>query len=374
MPQRALATICSSPQVDINYEPKFFFENPGKITFNFDVKNSNTLNNLSGKKVWVHFGGIDPVPVIGVIGIGQDYVDSNQVTVNASRFTLEIDDDRMEQRKNYSGSLHWEYEPGKSTEYCSQINYTVGTAPGPGIGSFCTIDSTLSKEIPPGSKLTIKFVGKANAEYKLTMNYIGVYLGGGKIPFENKVITDAQGQGVFSEIPIPGENGKRINLTVGVTQGADRPCYHEVLISSAAPTPGAPPTGPIVPTPPGPEVKQCKKPGEQLGPGDKPCTTGGGISCDTGGIATAIGCIHTQPAALVKDVLKFLIGIAGGIALLLMALGAFGMITSAGNPESLQAGKDRFTQAFIGLLFVVFSVLLLQLIGYDILGIPGFGR
>ena len=104
------------------------------------------------------------------------------------------------------------------------------------------------------------------------------------------------------------------------------------------------------------------------------CTLAGGQECDGNGIATAIGCIHTQPAALVKDVLKFMIGIAGGIALLLMALGAFEMITSAGNPESLKAGQDRFTQAIIGLLFVIFSVLLLQLIGVDILEIPGFGR
>ena len=102
------------------------------------------------------------------------------------------------------------------------------------------------------------------------------------------------------------------------------------------------------------------------------CSSSGGQPCDTDGIATAIGCIHTAPAALVKDVLKFLIGISGGIALLLMALGAFGMITSAGNPESLQAGKDRFTQAIIGLLFIVFSVLLLKVIGVDILGLGKF--
>jgi len=50
------------------------------------------------------------------------------------------------------------------------------------------------------------------------------------------------------------------------------------------------------------------------------------------------------------------------------------MITSAGNPETLKGGQDRFAQALIGLLFVIFSVLLMQLIGVDILGIPGFGR
>ena len=50
------------------------------------------------------------------------------------------------------------------------------------------------------------------------------------------------------------------------------------------------------------------------------------------------------------------------------------MLTSAGNPETLAAGKDRLTNAVIGLLFVIFSVLLLQIIGFGILDIPGFGR
>ncbi len=89
-------------------------------------------------------------------------------------------------------------------------------------------------------------------------------------------------------------------------------------------------------------------------------------------IATAIGCIHTNPAALVKDLLTFIIGIAGGLSFLMMLLGVFGMLTSAGNPDSLNAGRERLTNAVIGLLFVIFAVLLLQIIGVGILDIPGF--
>lgn len=105
------------------------------------------------------------------------------------------------------------------------------------------------------------------------------------------------------------------------------------------------------------------------------CTKGGGIPCGDAtnpAIATAIGCIHTNPAAFAKDILKFVIGIAGGLAFLLMLLGAFQMITSAGNPETLNAGRDRLTSAVIGLLFIIFAVLLLQIIGLGILNIPGF--
>lgn len=91
-------------------------------------------------------------------------------------------------------------------------------------------------------------------------------------------------------------------------------------------------------------------------------------------IKTAIGCIHTSPVGFIKDALKFILGIAGGLAFLMMLLGAFQMLTSAGNPETLNAGKDRLTSAVIGLLFVIFSVLLLQIIGVDILGLPQFER
>ncbi len=92
------------------------------------------------------------------------------------------------------------------------------------------------------------------------------------------------------------------------------------------------------------------------------------------GIATAIGCIHTSPAAFSKDFLKFILGISGGLAFLMMLLGAFQMLTSAGNPETLQAGWERLTSAIIGLLFVIFAVLLLQIIGVGILNIPGFTK
>jgi|SRR3989344_3777183 len=91
------------------------------------------------------------------------------------------------------------------------------------------------------------------------------------------------------------------------------------------------------------------------------------------GITSALGCVPTDPKQLIPAILKLATGAAGGIAFLLMIMGAFQMITSAGNPDALKAGQGRFTAAIIGLLFVIFSVLLLQIIGVDILDIPGFG-
>ncbi len=129
-------------------------------------------------------------------------------------------------------------------------------------------------------------------------------------------------------------------------------------------------------------------------------STGGGIPCNTksgrektrtetidptsvnakedriyyDGILTAIGCVPTQPKAFVEGVLKFVTFFSGGLALLLMILGALQMITAEGNPENINAAREKFYSAIIGLLFIVFAVLLLQVIGVDILGLPGFTR
>lgn len=103
------------------------------------------------------------------------------------------------------------------------------------------------------------------------------------------------------------------------------------------------------------------------------CPSGKGVDCgDERSVQTAIGCISTTPEGLVKDILRFSTGIGGGIAFLLMIFGAFRMITSQGNPQELKEGQEIFTNAIIGLLFIIFSVLLMQIIGVNILNLPGF--
>ncbi len=90
------------------------------------------------------------------------------------------------------------------------------------------------------------------------------------------------------------------------------------------------------------------------------------------GAWTAFGCIKTDPGSFVAEVLRVGIGIGGGIAFLLILFGGFQILTSAGNPEQLAAGRELVTSAITGLLLIIFSVFLLRLIGYNILGIPGF--
>jgi len=116
-------------------------------------------------------------------------------------------------------------------------------------------------------------------------------------------------------------------------------------------------------------------------PGDNSCVFSSGVSCDPttgkggqGGVLTAIGCVPTEPNAMIQGFLKIAGTAGGGIALLLMIFGSFQIITSAGDQHKLQAGREQFSNAVIGLLFIIFSVLLLRIIGVDILGLEGFSR
>ncbi|NMC36590.1 hypothetical protein GYA49_06110 [Candidatus Beckwithbacteria bacterium] len=101
-------------------------------------------------------------------------------------------------------------------------------------------------------------------------------------------------------------------------------------------------------------------------------------TCDTDsdgnddGMETAIGCIPYELKPFIAWVFKFAIGLAGGIAFLLIGLGSFLMITSAGDPEKLKQAKEIIVSAIAGLFFIIFATYLLGIIGVDVLQIPGF--
>ena len=93
---------------------------------------------------------------------------------------------------------------------------------------------------------------------------------------------------------------------------------------------------------------------------------------------TAIGCIPilTTKEAFLSFILKWAVGIGGGIAFLLIIYAGFMIMTSAGNPERLKAGQELLTSAISGLILLIFSVVILKIIGVDILelGQWGFGK
>lgn len=89
------------------------------------------------------------------------------------------------------------------------------------------------------------------------------------------------------------------------------------------------------------------------------------------GTWTALGCIPRDANKLIGWILTNAIMMGGGIAFLFMIFGAFQIIISGGDPEKINGGKEVLTSAIAGLLMIIFSVILLKIIGYDILRIPG---
>lgn len=99
----------------------------------------------------------------------------------------------------------------------------------------------------------------------------------------------------------------------------------------------------------------------------------GGSETGTEGIWTAIGCIKRDPTEIVQNLLKVGLGMGGGVALLMILAAGFLYSISQGDPKRTGEAKELITAAITGLLFIIFSVVILQFIGYTVLKIPGFG-
>ncbi len=90
-------------------------------------------------------------------------------------------------------------------------------------------------------------------------------------------------------------------------------------------------------------------------------------------VSTALGDIGTKPEDFITSIFGYLLGISGGIALLLIIIAGYKLMASQGDAEKVKEARESLTSAIVGLLFIIFSLVILQIIGVDILKIPGFG-
>ncbi len=99
------------------------------------------------------------------------------------------------------------------------------------------------------------------------------------------------------------------------------------------------------------------------------------VLCGGTGINTAIGCVGVLGGTdqFLGGLLRWAIGVGGGIAFLLILYAGFMIMTSAGDPTRLKAGQELLTSAISGLILLVFSIFVLKFIGVDILGLGAFG-
>lgn len=89
-------------------------------------------------------------------------------------------------------------------------------------------------------------------------------------------------------------------------------------------------------------------------------------------INTAIGSIPTDPLAFIERLFSIVLTLAGVAALGLLIYGGYNYMISRGDPEKIKGARETITSAIIGLLFIIFSLVILQVIAGDILNIPGF--
>lgn len=89
-------------------------------------------------------------------------------------------------------------------------------------------------------------------------------------------------------------------------------------------------------------------------------------------IDTAIGSIPTNPIAFIERLFSIVLSLAGVGALGLLIYGGYNYMVSQGDPEKIKSARETITSAIIGLLFIIFSLVILQVIAGDILNIPGF--
>lgn len=100
-------------------------------------------------------------------------------------------------------------------------------------------------------------------------------------------------------------------------------------------------------------------------PGANPCT----ITPTGGECETAFGKIPTKPDEFATKILTISVSLGGAFAFILMVFGAIRVLTSSGDQKSVAAGRDMIVAAVSGLLFIIFSVVILRFIGISILDI-----
>ena len=96
------------------------------------------------------------------------------------------------------------------------------------------------------------------------------------------------------------------------------------------------------------------------GPANPNDTTGGPTSHGGAGLQNPLG--TADPRVIVGNVIKALLGVVGSLALLVVILGGFMWVISAGNEEKIKKGKDMVTWAAFGLVVIFFAYALVTFV------------
>lgn len=114
--------------------------------------------------------------------------------------------------------------------------------------------------------------------------------------------------------------------------------------------------------------KELNDPGVQP-PAPPPCGSDNPV-CNT-----AIGNINVNSIQdFIRQLFAYILAIAGIAAVGLFIYSGYQIMTSGGDKQKVQGARETITSAIAGLLFIIFSIAILEFIGVDILKFPGIGR
>lgn len=122
------------------------------------------------------------------------------------------------------------------------------------------------------------------------------------------------------------------------------------------------------------EIMERCKDGEDPFPTPSPTPVSPELDCKDEVCKTALGDIDVSDTArVVETVFSWILSIAGLIALGLFVYSGYKLMFSRGDQEAVAGAKETITSAVVGLLFIIFSLVILRIIGYEVLRIPNFG-
>ncbi|MEO6728931.1 MAG: hypothetical protein ABIM99_03335 [Candidatus Dojkabacteria bacterium] len=92
---------------------------------------------------------------------------------------------------------------------------------------------------------------------------------------------------------------------------------------------------------------------------------------EAGGVWTGIGCTDTSPLGIITGIIRIVFGVVGGIALLQIIIA--GIMYQTGDEARIKAARESIIKTLTGLAVLVFSILILRIIGINILDVLPVG-
>lgn len=111
---------------------------------------------------------------------------------------------------------------------------------------------------------------------------------------------------------------------------------------------------------------------DQIDPNNKKARDNCDTCYENEGIWTAIGCIPRDAPSIIATLIRVGLSMAGGFGLISILVAGFMYSTSQGDVKRANDAREMMTAAIIGLLFIIFSVAILEFIGVSVLRLPGF--